>query len=151
MGIDADVNALQQVPLFGSFSAEQLRLVAFGTERLAMGKGRELYRAGDLADCGFLILSGAVSLYIDREGSRSIVGSAPSGTLLGELALISSFNRPTGAVTVEDSEIMRISRKLVRRVLEEYPDLAASLHARLSGNFKTMLDDITKLGDRFSD
>ena len=99
MGIEADVNALQQVPLFSGFSAEQLRLVAFGTERLSMGKGRELYREGDDADCGFLIVSGLVSLYEDREGSRSIVGTAGSGTLLGEFALIAPTKRPTGAIT----------------------------------------------------
>lgn len=151
MGIDADVVALQQVPLFAGFSAEQLRLVAFGTERLTMGKGRELYREGDNADCGFLILSGAVSLYEDSEGTRRIVGSAPTGTLLGELALIAPVKRPTGAVTAVDCEVMRISRTLVRRVLEEYPQLAARLHAQLSGNFKNMLDQITKLGDKFSD
>ena len=151
MGIDADVRALQQVPLFAGFTAEQLRLVAFGTERLTMGKGRELYREGDIADCGFLIMSGAVSLYEDSDGSRRIVGSAQSGTLLGEIALIAHVKRPTGAVTADDCEVMRISRSLFRRVLEEYPDLAARLHAQLSGNFKNMLDQITKLGDKFSD
>ena len=150
MGIDADVRALQQVPLFAGFSAEQLRLVAFGTERLTMGKGRELYREGDVADCGFLILSGAVSLYEDSEGTRRIVGSVPVGTLLGELALIAPIKRTTGAVTAEDCEVMRISRTLFRRVLEEYPDLAARLHGQLSGNFKNMLERITKLGDKFS-
>ena len=151
MGIEADVNALQQVPLFSGFSAEQLRLVAFGTERLSMGKGRELYREGDDADCGFLIVSGLVSLYEDREGSRSIVGTAGSGTLLGEFALIAPTKRPTGAITAEDCEVMRISRTLVRRVLEEYPDIAVKLHNQLAGNFETMLGRITGLAGKFSD
>ena len=151
MGIEADVHALQQVPLFTGFLPEQLRLVAFGTERLSMGKGRELYREGDDADCGFLILSGLVSLYEDRDGSRSIVGSAGSGTLLGEFALIAPAKRPTGAITAEDCEVMRISRTLVRRVLEEYPDIAVKLHQQLSGNFETMLNGITGLAGKFSD
>ena len=151
MGIEADVQALQQVPLFSGFSAEQLRLVAFGTERLSMGKGRELYREGDDADCGFLIMSGLVSLYEDREGSRSIVGTADAGTLLGEFALIAPTKRPTGAVTAEDCEVMRISRTLVRRVLEEYSDIAIRLHQQLSGNFETMLNGITGMAGKFSD
>ena len=41
----------------GSLS-EQLRLVAFGTEHLTMNKGRELFREGERADCGFLIVKG---------------------------------------------------------------------------------------------
>lgn len=151
MGIDADVDALKQVPLFAGFSAEHLRLVAFGTERMTMGKGRELYREGDPADCGFLILSGSVSLYEDHEGSRRITGLAHAGTLLGELALIAPVARPSGAVTAEDCEIMRISRTLVRRVLEEYPEIAAGMHARLSASFRNMLDGITRLSSKFSD
>lgn len=151
MGIDADVDALKQVPLFAGFSGEHLRLVAFGTERLTMGKGRELYQEGDPADCGFLILSGSVSLYEDRDGARHIVGLAQAGTLLGELALIAPIACPTGAATAEDCEILRISRTLVRRILEEYPDIAVGLHAKLSANFKSMLDRITGLGGKFSD
>ena len=116
-----------------------------------MGKGRELYREGDDADCGFLIMSGLVSLYEDREGSRSIVGTADAGTLLGEFALIAPTKRPTGAVTAEDCEVMRISRTLVRRVLEEYPDIAIRLHQQLSGNFETMLNGITGMAGKFSD
>ena len=151
MGIEADVDALQQVPLFSGFTSEQLRLIAFGTERLSMGKGRELYREGDDADCGFLILSGLVSLYEDRDGSRQIIDTARQGALLGELALIAPAKRPSGAITAEDSEVMRISRTLVRRVLEEYPDIAARLHRQLSGNFESMINRITGLAGKFSD
>lgn len=151
MGIEADVQALQQVPLFSGFTPEQLRLIAFGTERVSMGKGRELYREGDDADCGFLLLSGMVSLYEDRDGTRRIVGSAETGALLGEFALIAPAKRSTGAVTSDDCEVMRISRTLVRRVLEEYPEVALKLHRKLSGDFETMLGSITGLAGKFSD
>jgi CRP-like cAMP-binding protein len=151
MGIEADVHALQQIPLFSGFSPEQLRLVAFGTERLSVGKGRELYREGDDADCGFLIVSGQVSLYEDREGSRRIVETARSGSLLGEFALIAPAKRPSGAITAQDCEVLRISRALVRRVLEEYPDLAVKLHQQLSGSFQSMLTRITSLAGKFSE
>ena len=151
MAIDTDVRALAQVPLFQGFSAEQLRLIAFGTEHLSMGKGRELYREGEAADCGFLILSGSVNLVEDKAMNRRIVHTAGAGTLLGELALIAPVERSTGAVAAGDCEVMRISRSLFRRVLDEYPELAARLHADLSRRFGGFIDDVAKLEKRFND
>ena len=151
MGIDSDVLTLSKVPLFHGFSPEQLRLIAFGTEHLAVPRGRELYREGETADCGFVILSGSVSLFEDKGSERRIVQTASPGTLLGELALISSNQRSTGAVAAVDCEVIRISRSLFRRVLEEYPELAAKLHAAMSRRFGSFIDDVTKLQQRFAD
>lgn len=151
MGIDSDVVALSKVPLFSGFASEHLRLIAFGTEHLKIAKGRELYRQGETGDCGFLILDGAVNLVEDRGKDRHIVHTAGHGTLLGELALIASNQRSTGAVAATDCEVIRISRSLFRRVLEEYPELAASLHAAVSQRFSGFIRDVTKLDKRFGD
>ena len=151
MAIDTDVRALGEVPLFQSFSAEQLRLIAFGTEHLSMAKGRELFREGEAADCGFVILSGTINLVEDRDANRRIVHTAGPGTMLGELALIAGGERATGAVVASDCEVIRISRSLFHRVLEEYPELAAELHAAMSRRFGSFIDDIAKLEKRFND
>jgi CRP-like cAMP-binding protein len=151
MAIDTDVRALGQVPLFDGFTSEQLRLIAFGTEHLTMAKGRELYREGEAADCGFVILSGSVNLVEDHNMNRRVVHTAGPGSLLGELALIASGNRPTGAIAASDTEVIRISRSLFRRVLDEYPDLAARLHVALSKRFGTFIDEVAALEKRFGD
>ncbi|MGB8818068.1 MAG: cyclic nucleotide-binding domain-containing protein [Rhizobiaceae bacterium] len=151
MAIEDDVRALAQVPLFQGFTSEQLRLIAFGTEHMAMNKGRELFREGESGDCGFLIVKGSVNLVKDRDASRSIVSTVNQGSLLGELALIAPVERQTGAVCATDCQVIRISRLLVRRVLDEYPDLAARLHAQLAANFGAMINKITKLERRFQD
>ena len=151
MSIEDDVRALSAVPLFTALTNDQLRLIAFGTEHLTLNKGRELFRAGERADCGFLILTGEVNFFEDQGMNRRIIGSAGSGTLIGELALISDQKRPIGAAAAENCKIMRINRSLFRRVLEEYPDLAAQLHAQLQARFSKFLADITKLDRRFSD
>lgn len=151
MGIDSDVLTLSKVPLFHDFTPEQLRLIAFGTEHLTVPKGRELYREGETADCGFVVLSGLVNLFEDKAADRRIMHSAGPGTLLGELALISANQRSTGAVAATECEVIRISRSLFRRVLEEYPELAAKLHAAMSRRFGAFIDDVAKLEKRFGD
>ena len=151
MSIEDDVRALAEVPLFSVLSTEQLRLIAFGTEHLSLNKGRELFRAGDRADCAFLILSGEVSFFEDQGMNRRIAGSAPTGSLIGELALIADQKRPVGAMAADDCDIMRINRSLFRRVLDEYPDVAAALHAQLQARFADFLAKITRLERKFAD
>ena len=44
--------------------------------------------------------------------------------MLGELALIADTHRLTGADAEIDTDVLRLNRKLFRRILEEYPELA---------------------------
>ncbi len=55
----------------------------------------------------------------------------------------------TGARVEEDAEVMRINRKLFRRILEEYPEVALMLHDRISADLFRMLDRIGQLSPRF--
>ncbi len=151
MAIDDDVNALAEVPLFDAFTTEQLRLIAFGTEHLSLSKGRELFRAGDTAECGFVVLSGSINLVEDDKMNRRIVQVVARGALIGELALIARAERPCGAVAAENSEVIRINRTLMRRVLDEYPELAATMHREISARFSEFLENVTKLDRKFAD
>jgi CRP-like cAMP-binding protein len=151
MAIEDDVNALAQVPLFHSFTNDQLRLIAFGTEHLTIAKGRELFREGDSAECGFVILSGSVNLVEDNNPTRRIIQTAHRGALIGELALITATTRHCGAVAAENSEVIRVNRSLMRRVLDEYPELAARLHADISARFSDFLKNVTQLDRKFAD
>ena len=71
--------------------------------------------------------------------------------MLGELALIADSHRLTGAVAATDTEVMRLNRKLFRRILEEYPDVALFLHHRITADFQTMVAKLEHSPPRFSD
>ncbi|MBO6717290.1 MAG: cyclic nucleotide-binding domain-containing protein [Rhizobiaceae bacterium] len=149
MALDDDIRILEQVTLLEGFSREQLRLLAFGAETMRLRAGRDLYQEGAAADCAYVVSAGTVELYRSRGSERVSVGEAGPGAILGELALISGGTRLTSAVAATDVEVIRLNRSLFRRILEEYPDIAAALHARITANMKAMLDDITRLGSKF--
>jgi CRP-like cAMP-binding protein len=151
MSIENDVIALSQVPLFSTFTREQLRLLAFGTEHLTINAGRELFREGEGADCGFVILSGSINIVENEQMTRRIVQTVGRGTLIGELALITATIRNCGAVAAEVCEVIRINRVLMRRVLDEYPELAATIHANISSSFTEFLSQVTKLDKKFAE
>lgn len=151
MSIEDDVIALSKVPLFNAFTREQLRLLAFGTEHLTINTGRELFREGETADCGFVVLSGLINIVENSQMTRRIIQTVGRGTLIGELALITATTRSCGAVAAEVCEVIRINRVLMRRVLDEYPELAAKMHADISAGFSKFLAEVTKLDRKFAD
>lgn len=151
MALDDDIRILEQVKLLEDFTRDQLRLLAFGAESMRFRAGRDIYQEGAGADCAYVVASGTVGLYRDRGDKRIPAGEAGPGSILGELALISGGKRMTTATAATDVEVIRLNRSLFRRILEEYPDVAARLHARITANMKAMLDDITRLSDRFGE
>lgn len=150
MALDDDIRVLSGVALFEAFTREQLRLLAFGAENVRLAAGRVLYREGAPADCAFAIASGEVALFRERNGEQGAIGTVGPGSMLGELALIVDTDRLTSAATVAETDLIRINRRLFRRVLEEYPETAAALHARISENLRAMIAEIEKLGPAFA-
>lgn len=150
MALDDDVRILSGVRLFQGFTPDQLRLLAFGAETLDLSAGRDLYHEGTAADSAFVVVSGRIVLYRERDDERIELGIAKPGTLLGELALIAATRWLTSAEVRSDAAVMRLSRKQFRRMLEEYPDLAVLLHGRITEDLQAMVRKIEGLSPRFA-
>jgi len=151
MSLDDDIRVLSGAPLFEGFTQEQLRLLAFGSENSRLPAGKELYAEGAPADGAYVVARGRIDLFRDRDGRRIVIADVGPGTVLGEFALFADSHRLTGAVAATDAEVMRLNRKLFRRILEEYPDVALFLHRRITADFQTMVAKLDALTARFSD
>ncbi|MFJ5487355.1 cyclic nucleotide-binding domain-containing protein [Hansschlegelia beijingensis] len=138
MALEDDIRTLGQTPLFDELGRDALRLVAFSADRLRLGAGDVLFREGEAADSGFVVVSGALTVARAGGAERSV----GSGALLGELALICDTTRPATATAQEPSEVLRIARGLFSRLFDEYPDLARKLHGRLAARVQA---DIAQL------
>jgi CRP-like cAMP-binding protein len=148
MALDEHIRILSGVRLFESFTDEQLRLLAFGAEAVRLPTGRKLYREDDAADCAYVVMRGEIGLFRDHDGQYVRIGTAGPGAVLGELALIADTTRLTSAAAETSSEVLRISKTMFRRVLEEYPDTAESLRAQIIDDLQALVSQIEKIGER---
>lgn len=151
MALDDDIRTLSGVGLFSELNAEQLRLLAFGAETVRLGAGEEIYREGAAADCAFVVARGRVVLYRERDGEAVAVARLGEGAIIGEMALIAPVRRITYAAAETDAELVRLSRSLFRRILEEYPEVAASLHRQMTEELQIFLQRLEMLAPRFVD
>jgi CRP-like cAMP-binding protein len=150
MALRDDIQLLSSVPLFEGMNEEQLRLLAFGADTRRVGKGQTIFTAGARAEGAYIVRSGLVALGMpSKDGHRRLDDAGPS-SLLCELALISDIACPASAVALEDGEITLISRVLFKRLLEEFPEIAAMLDAKIRANIKALVSEIARLKPRFS-
>jgi CRP-like cAMP-binding protein len=132
MSLERDISLLSRLAVFKELSAEHLKLLAFSSARRELVSGQKLFEEGEAAASGFVVASGDIELAQTRAGSRHVLGACGPGSLIGEIALFIETRRPVTATAAVDSEVIEVTRALVLRMLQEYPQLAVRLRTMLS-------------------
>ena len=151
MTLTQDIELLSRVSLFEGFPDEQLRLLAFGSKRLFLRGGEELFREGTLSDGGYVVVTGQVDILVQRNGRELVMASQLENSLIGEMALIAPNRRIATALARTNAELIFIPRDLFKRMLSEYPHLAEQLHERISRSVRSMLKQMETVQTRLSE
>jgi CRP-like cAMP-binding protein len=146
MSIEDDVALFELVPTLRLLGTAALRMVAIGSEQRDVSRGEALFYVGDDADAGFIVRRGNFRVE-DNGGAAIVVGP---GALIGELALITSMQRPSTAIALEHSTVLRIARSLFQRVLESDPAAARRLRDEFAIRTSQIASDILMAGAKLS-
>jgi CRP-like cAMP-binding protein len=141
MSIEDDIAFFERVPTLSLLGRAALRILAIGVESRYVHSGEVLFRAGEQADCGFVIQEGVFSLSTEASANGKSITVGP-GTLLGELALLTGTRRPATATALEPSTVWRIPRQLFMKMLEGYPDAAQRLREILTRRIEESARDV---------
>ena len=146
MSIEDDVALMERVPTLRLLGTTALRMLAIGSEQRGFARGDVLFNSGDEADAGFVVQRGAFRID-DGAGAEMIAGP---GALIGELALITAMPRPSTAIAIEHSAVVRIARSLFQRVLESDPAAARRLRDDFANRTSQIASDILMAGAKLS-
>ena len=146
MSIEDDVALLERVPTLRLLGTTALRMLAIGSEQRDVARGDLLFSVGDNADAGFIVQRGAFR--INDGGDAEII--AGPGALIGELALVVAMKRPSTALAIEHSSVIRVARSLFQRVLESDPVAARRLRDEFASRTSQIASDILMAGAKLS-
>ena len=146
MSIEDDVALLERVPTLRLLGTTSLRMLAIGSEQRDFARGDVLFNAGEDADAGYIVQRGAFR--IDDGGGVEII--AGPGALIGELALVVAMPRPSSAVALEHSSVIRVARSLFQRVLESDPAAARRLRDEFAKRTSQIASDILMASGKLS-
>jgi CRP-like cAMP-binding protein len=143
MALDDDVRNLARNSTFAEFEPEALRLLAFSAETHILRAGDVLFRRGDLADSGYIVLSGSIALTAQDDGSAAERVAGPQ-SLIGDLAMIAETQRQATAIAREPSSVLKISRALFHRILREFPQSAERLRRQMAKSLQSFVGDLLR-------
>lgn len=147
MSLDEDLGRLTRNPVFAAIEPEALRLMVFSAERRALRAGDILFRRDEISNDGFVVLTGSIAVDPSGNGTAAARIVHPPG-LIGEVALLTQTRRPATAIAREPSTVLRISRQLFHRVLNEFPQSAERLRQLLSARLLQFTAELGSLRER---
>ncbi len=145
MSLESDISLLRSIPLFAELPTEQLRQLAFSAVRLELPEGHVLFREATKAASGFVVSSGEIELTAGTGDKRRVVATCEVGSLIGEIALFVETKRPATATAVAASQVLEVERKVILRMLSEYPQIAVKMRAALSERLSATMGELTRV------
>lgn len=145
MALSDDIALLSALPAFAGFEQAALRRLALSAQTQSLRAGQVLYRQGEAAEGGFVVVNGEIGL---RDGAGHVQERVGAGCLLGELALVIETEWQATAVVEDDGAVLRLSRALMGRILEEFPLSASALQQAIAVQLRQLameLDVVSRL------
>ena len=88
-----------------------------------------------------IVSNGGIRLTVGP--NRKVAANCEAGALIGELALLIETKRPATATATVASQVLELDRKLILRMLSEYPQVAVKWRETMS---ERLLATVTDLG-----
>jgi CRP-like cAMP-binding protein len=139
--LDDDVLRLGRTRPFDLLPREAVQLIAFSCEKRRLRTGEALFFAGEAADSGYFVHSGAIVL-VEDGGEPNAGRRVGAGALIGESALYAPTERRVSARAAEDAVVIRIPQETFRRVLKEFPAGAEKIRAALAVRMRRLVDGL---------
>lgn len=110
---------LRTVPLFSSFSDQQIAALSSWVQHRSYARGSAILRAGEETDGLYIILSGRVKVLIpDEDGHEVILTLMGAQEYVGEMGLLDGLPSSATVEALEACEVLRLPRTAFLSSLE---------------------------------
>lgn len=105
------MNLLKKIPLFSSFSEEDLQDLSRLIRRKSLSKGEALFRRGDEGTALYVVSQGRIKVSLSRRLDKVALAILGQGEFVGEMALLDGQTRSADVVALEASQLYVLNRK----------------------------------------
>ena len=124
---------LKQVPLFALLDDEEVAVLAAQVETKAFNAGQRIYKTGDSAGRGYVVVSGAVEVTtVDHDGEKVTVDQPGPGEVFGFASMLGQTPHHTDALAATDTICIEIDRQDILALIEARPHAGMDLLSVLS-------------------
>lgn len=134
---------IRQVQIFGTLSPQEAKEISPYLHTGRYGKKESIFSEGDPSEWLYIVSKGKVKITkISHEGKEIILEIIPPLEFFGGIAVLRGFPYPANAVAMEDTEVLKISRKNLMSIMDRFPSLmycmATNIGDRIKGSHETL-------------
>src|SRR5438093_7741711 len=126
------LSILRGEALFGCLSDEQLDHLVKQAHLNTFGRGEPVIEEGSPGDSMFVMLRGAASVFVSKNGSKIQVASLGAGDCFGEMSLLTGEPRSATVRADADCYVMEIGKPVMAEVLRGAPECLVQLSELLA-------------------
>ena len=130
------VFALQRVDVFVDTPSRYLARIALLAREVDADTGAVLLRGSDAADAMYVVLDGELRAEHHQKGTRPVM----PGESIGSLAVFDDGPAGVDVRATRASRLLRLTRRDLRDLLHDHPDLAVSLLLGMATRLRTIID-----------
>jgi CRP/FNR family transcriptional regulator len=131
------IEAIKRTALFGELEEPELRALASRAVETRLSRGEVLFLAGEEARGLYVIVEGAVRAFRESiEGREQVIHVERAGATIAEVPVFDNGAYPSTVAAEEDSVILFIDKRDVRRLCLERPQIAIAALKVLAGRLR---------------
>jgi CRP-like cAMP-binding protein len=137
---------LKSVSLFKDLSDAEFKELEPYLVTSAFRKKETIFSEGEPPEWFYLVLSGKVKITkLSHDGKEIILEVISPTDIFGGVAVIKGFPYPANAVAMEDSEVLKISRKNLMRLVDRFPNLMYCMAMQMGDRMKSSYDSLKNI------
>jgi small-conductance mechanosensitive channel/CRP-like cAMP-binding protein len=127
------LSRLREVDILSPLSEESRETIAAGTRVHFYSKGETILRHAAAGDSMFVVHSGTASVRLpdDSDQGWHEVAQLGSGTVFGEMALLTGETRTADVVALTDVTALEIGKDALQPILSDHPNLVEAMTAKV--------------------
>jgi CRP/FNR family transcriptional regulator, cyclic AMP receptor protein len=136
---------LTEVPLFALLDKDELAVLAAQVEMKTFAPRQRIYKIGDAAGTGYVVVSGSVKVTtVDEDNQEVIVDQPGPGEVFGFASMLGQTEHHTEPVAVVESVCIEIDRNDILVLIQTKPHAGLDLMTVLSHQFHAAQELVRK-------
>ena len=117
--------------LFKSLDLDGTKMLLDGAVLQTVQEGERIISEGEDGNSFYLIKTGSVAVFVEKEGERTDLSTLKRGAFFGEVAVLNDMKRTASVDTNETCELIVFTKENIQNVLRSYPRVSAILQTML--------------------
>ncbi len=146
MAAETNETVLRRTQLFSTLTEREMRMLCARVSKMHFSRAETLFSEGDPCHGLFVVATGRIRIFkLSPSGREQVLAVEEPGSSFAELPVFDGGVYPASASSVEDSEVLFISRRDFQNYCREHPEVALKVLAVVGSRLRRLVGIIEDL------